>query len=182
MSFLALISFASALSWLALRLRGRRVELKVAMRLGMGCGFVFTGIDHFLSAATRYVPMIPDPLQPYALELVYFTGAAELAGGLALLVPTSICLRLRLSHLQRVAGIALAVLLVCVVPANINVAIKGMTVQGLDFGAWYFWIRPLFQPVFVLWALYCVGAWPYDAQRQCNNLPSSETSSLGIKR
>jgi uncharacterized membrane protein len=109
------------------------------------------------------VPMIPPALAEHALAWVYATGAAELAGAVGLLVPVSVYQRLGLPNLQRQAGIWLAVMLVCVVAANINVALQGQTVQGLDFGAWYFWVRPLFQPVFVFWALYSVGFWP---QRQ----------------
>jgi len=161
MSFLFLISLASVLSWLVVRLTGRRLGLRDSMRCGMALGFLFTGIDHFANGVTRYVPMLPAMLAESARFWVYFTGAAELLGGLGLLVPVRIYQRLGLPNLQRQAGIWLAVMLVCVVAANINVALQGQTVQGLEFGAWYFWIRPLFQPVFVGWALYSVGVWPH---------------------
>ncbi|WP_146076061.1 DoxX family protein [Caldimonas caldifontis] len=163
MSFLFLIVSATGLAWVASRLLNHPLDLRGAMRWGMGLGFLFTGVDHFVSAQTRYVPMMPDALADHALAWVYLTGAAELLGGLALLVPVTVFKRLGLPNLQRQAGIWLAVMLVCVVAANINVALKGQTVQGLDFGAWYFWIRPLFQPVFIAWALYCVGVWPRPA-------------------
>lgn len=160
MSFLVLISVASGLAWSLAHLFGRPLDLRAAMRLGMGMGFIFTGIDHFVSAASRYAPMIPDALAAHAMAWVYLTGVAELAGGLALLVPVALYRRLGLPNLQRPAGIGLAVLLVCVVAANVNVALQGQSVQGLPFGAWYYWIRPLFQPVFVAWVLWCTGVWP----------------------
>lgn len=163
MSFLFLISLAAGVAWILSRWIKRPLDLRGAMRWGMGLGFLFTGVDHFASAASRYAPMIPDALAGHALAWVYFTGAAELLGGLGLLVPVAVFRRLGLPNLQRQAGIWLAVMLVCVVAANINVALKGQTVQGLDFGAWYFWVRPLFQPVFVAWALYSVGVWPNAA-------------------
>lgn len=160
MSFLFLISLGSVLSWLAVRLSGRHLGLRDSMRCGLALGFLFTGSDHFANAVTRYVPMLPAVLAEHALFWVYFTGAAELLGAVGLLLPVWVYRRLGLPNLQRQAGIWLAVMLVCVVAANINVALQGQTVQGLEFGAWYYWIRPLFQPVFVVWALYSVGVWP----------------------
>lgn len=48
---------------------------------------------------------------------------------------------------------------VCVVVANVHVAQQGQQVHGLPFGAWYYWVRPLLQPVSILSALYCSGVW-----------------------
>lgn len=44
-----------------------------------------------------------------------------------------------------------------VVMANVHVALEGATVDGLPFGAWYYWLRPFLQPLIVLWALYAAG-------------------------
>jgi uncharacterized membrane protein len=164
MSFLLFISLGGGLAWALSHLFRQPLDVRGAMRWGMGLGFLFTGVDHFVSGATRYAPMMPSALAAHALTWVYVTGVAELAGGIGLIVPLAIYRRLGLPNLQRQAGIWLAVLLVCVVAANINVAIQGQSVQGLDFGAWYFWIRPLFQPVFIAWALYCVGVWPRSSR------------------
>lgn len=160
MSFLVLISVGAGLAWVLSHLFRQPLDVRGAMRWGMGMGFMFTGVDHFISGATRYAPMMPSALAEHALAWVYITGVAELAGGIGLLVPLATYRRLGLPNLQRQAGLWLSILLVCVVVANINVAIQGQSVQGLEFGAWYFWIRPLFQPVFIAWALYCVGVWP----------------------
>lgn len=159
MSFLLLIMGASALAWVVCRLAGGRPGLQWAMRWGMGLGFVFTGVDHFVNAQLRYVPMIPDLLAAQALFWVYLTGVAELAGGLGLLAPQRLLDRLGMPRLHKLAGLGLAVLLVCVVVANVHVAQQGQQVHGLPFGAWYYWVRPLLQPVFVVWALYCSGIW-----------------------
>jgi uncharacterized membrane protein len=156
MSFLVLISAGAAAAW-ALSHFFQKLDLRSSLRWGMGLGFLFTGIDHFVSAS-RYAPMLPDLLADQALFWVYFTGVAELAGGVGLLVPARLYGRLGLPNLQKPAGVGLAVMLACVVVANINVALKGQSVQGLEFGVWYYWIRPFFQPVFIAWALYCVGA------------------------
>lgn len=164
MSFLLLLCVATGLAWMAARLLGAHLTLRDSMRYGMGAGFMFTGVDHFVNGVSRYVPMMPEALAEHALAWVYITGAAELAGGLALLVPVAMYRRLGFPNLHPLAGISLAVLLVCVVSANISIALRGQSVEGLDFGAWYFWIRPFFQPIFVAWALYSVGVWPKPAK------------------
>jgi uncharacterized membrane protein len=70
--------------------------------------FVAAGVLHFVFPAT-YVRIIP-PWLPQPLLLVYLAGAAEAAGGLGLLPrPT-----------RRAAGIGLILLLIAVLPANVQ--------------------------------------------------------------
>lgn len=157
MSFLFLILAFSALAYVPQFLLGDRRDYRTALRHGMAGGFTFTGIDHFVNAHSRYVPMLPDFLATYALELVYVTGIAELAGALGLVLPLRVYQQLGLPNLRQWAGIGIAVMLVFLVIANINVALTGSSVQGLEFGAWYYWLRPFFQPVFILWALFVSG-------------------------
>ena len=96
MSFFLFILVLSAISYVPQFLLGHRGDYRMALRHGMAGGFIFTGIDHFLNANRRYVPMIPDVLAGQALELVYFTGVAELAGAVGLVLPLSIYRRLDL--------------------------------------------------------------------------------------
>ncbi len=154
MSFLVLISLLSLLSYLAQRLLRRGAEVRAAMRHGLAGGFLFTGVDHFLSTDGRYLPMIPGFLGAWGRELVYLSGAAELCGALGLLVPLAWHRKLGLPDLRRWAGLGLALLLALLVVANLEVAIQGDTVKGLEFGRWYYWLRPFLQPVFIWWALY----------------------------
>ncbi|HZH06810.1 MAG TPA: hypothetical protein VEY69_09055, partial [Lautropia sp.] len=100
MSFLVLILSASLLAYVPQFFLGDRRDLRMAMRHGMAIGLLFTGVDHFLNAATRYVPMIPDFLAPLAVPLVYVTGLAEIAGAIGLLVPVVVFRRLHLPNLQ----------------------------------------------------------------------------------
>jgi uncharacterized membrane protein len=153
---------ATLLAYLPQFFLGDRHDHRMAMRHGLAMALIFTGVDHFVSAGTRYVPMIPDALAPMALELVLLSGAAELLGAIGLLVPLGVYRRLCLPNLQRVAGASLAAMFALLVIANINVAVKGIGVEGLPFGRTYFMVRPLLQPLFMAWALYCVGfpLWP----------------------
>jgi uncharacterized membrane protein len=157
MSFFMLMLGISLLAYIPQFFLGDRRDYRMALRHGMAGGFIFTGIDHFVNAQSRYVPMLPEALVDYALALVYFSGAAELAGAIGLVVPLMVYRGLGLPNLRKWAGIGIAVMLVFLVIANINVALKGESVQGLEFGAWYYWLRLLFQPIFIIWALYVSG-------------------------
>jgi uncharacterized membrane protein len=157
MSFLLVIITLSVLAYIPQFLLGDRQDYRMAMRHGMAGGFLFTGIDHFVSGYSRYVPMLPDFVADHALELVYLTGAMELAGAIGLVIPLAVYHRLGMPNLRRWAGIGLAVMLAFLVIANIHVALEGNRVQGLEFGTWYYYLRPFFQPIFVLWALFVSG-------------------------
>ena len=160
MSFLLLMAAAAATGWSISFMLRRPMNLRDAMRVGAVGAFLFTGVDHFISADTRYLPMMPAFFGSLARPLVLFTGAAEIAGAIGLLVPLSAHKRLGLPNLRHAAGVALAVMLVFVVIANVNVAIKGGGVDGLAFNQWYFWLRPVFQPLIILWVLYAAGVMP----------------------
>jgi uncharacterized membrane protein len=112
-----------------------------SMRWGMAAALVFFGVDHLLTP-DRYLPMIPSVL-PYPAGIVLLTGLCEVAGAIGLLVPWT----------RRLAGIMLAIYFVCVFPANIKNAIDGVVVDGLPTASWYYWVRLLFQPIAIWWAL-----------------------------
>src|SRR4051812_21331901 len=81
-----------------------------AMRAGqvlMGVLYVAAGVAHFVITPT-YEAIVPDYL-PAHHALVLVSGAAEIAGGLGVLLPRT----------QRAAAWGLVVLLVCVMPANV---------------------------------------------------------------
>ena len=157
MSVLLLMIALSALAYVPQWLLGDRKDYRMAMRHGMAGSFVFTGSDHFVHSYSRYVPMLPQFIADYAAELVYFTGAMELAGAIGLVIPLAVYSRLGMPNLRKWAGIGLAVMLAFLVIANIHVALQGSRVQGLEFGVWYYYLRPFFQPIFMLWALFVSG-------------------------
>jgi len=116
------------------------------MRVAMTAGLLFIGVDH-LATPERYLPMMP-PLLPAPQALVLFTGLCEIAGAIGLLVRRT----------RRLAGIMLAVYFVCVFPANIYVAVSGGSIAGMPASGWYYWVRLLFQPLAIWWALYVSAA------------------------
>jgi uncharacterized membrane protein len=129
-------------------------DLPARMRLAMALALLFVGSDHWINPG-RYLPMMP-PWIPLHLELVLFTGAAEIAGGLGLLVP----------RLRRLAGAMLALYFVAVFPANIHNALNGLSVEGLPQAQWYYWVRLAFQPLAIWWALFSaeLTRWPFNRQ------------------
>jgi len=102
--------------------------------------FVGAGVLHFVRPRP-FVAIVPPGL-PEPEALVAVSGAAEIAGGLGLLVP----------GLRRWAGWGLVALLVAVFPANVHMAIAREQVAPA-LPAWALWARLPLQGVLVAWVL-----------------------------
>jgi uncharacterized membrane protein len=111
------------------------------MRLGrvlMGVLYVTAGVMHFV--ATRvYEGIMPDYL-PAHHELVLFSGLAEIAGGLGVLVPRT----------RRAAAWGLVVLLVVVMPANVWMVQHPERYPWAP--VWVLWLRLPLQLPLIWWA------------------------------
>ena len=77
---------------------------------------------------------------PYPLPMIYFTGLAEIVGGLAILLP----------RFRRAAAYGLVILLVVVFPANVKMA--------LDHPHPLLWARLPVQGLLIWWILWCTRA------------------------
>lgn len=111
--------------------------MKAIAPILVGLPFVLVGLTHFISPET-FTAMMPGFI-PWHSFWVYFTGLAEVAGGLGLMIP----------HLRRAAGWGLLALLIGVFPANIHMAINEVQLPGFDpLPAWALWARLPFQLVF----------------------------------
>jgi uncharacterized membrane protein len=109
------------------------------IRIALALVFVFMGTLHFVPGPARTMAaMIPPAFtrRVSATALVAFTGVCELAGGIGLLVPTT----------QFAAGIALAVFLVVVFPAN---ALAARDPERFGRAAIGFWPRLVGQVVLI---------------------------------
>ena len=120
-AFLFALLVLIALLAAALRVPGWPARMRIAMAVAL----LLVGTDHWINPQ-RYLPMMP-PWVPLHLEMVLFTGTAEIAGALGLLVP----------RLRRAAGFMLALYFVAVFPANIHNALHGLAVEGLPQAQWY---------------------------------------------
>ncbi len=113
--------------------------------------FFLAGSRH-LTITSDFVGMIP-PWVPGPHAIVIFTGCCELFGATGLLIP----------RLRRLAGVMLAILLVCVYPATIYEATAHVPFHGHPT-SWAFEIPHLaLQPILVWWALFCSAVinWPF---------------------
>lgn len=121
------------------------------LRIVLAALYLAAGVLH-LSDPAPFVRITPDWV-PFPREVILLTGACEVAGAVALLVP----------RLRRLAGAMLALYAVCVLPANVKQAIEGIVVPPIPDTWWYHAPRLAFQPVLVWWALFCAGLidWPF---------------------
>jgi uncharacterized membrane protein len=110
--------------------------------VAMGLAFLFTGTWHFTTP--QVFDLMMPPYLPFPRRLIFVTGFFEILGGVGIIVPRT----------RRLAGLCLALLLICVVPANIHVAMNRIHLPGTPHEAWYNWARVALQAVFVLWALW----------------------------
>jgi uncharacterized membrane protein len=88
-------------------------------RIGLVVMFCFTAAAHFSSMRADLVAMVP-PFVPNPGFMVTFTGICEILGAIGLLVPRT----------RRLAAVALILLLLAVLPANIHAAQAGVTLGG----------------------------------------------------
>jgi uncharacterized membrane protein len=116
------------------------VTIKRVLTWVGGVVMVFAGLNHFLNPAP-YAAMMPREL-PAAMALVYISGVAEMAGGLGVLHPRT----------RVLAGWGLVLLYLAVFPANINMAVNHLPLDGREVPSWALWARLPLQAVFIAWA------------------------------
>lgn len=90
-----------------------------AMRVGLAVMLFFTAAAHFNSMRPDLIAMVP-PFVPNPGLMVTFTGICEILGAIGLLIPRT----------RRIAALALILLLLAVLPANIYAAREGVTLRG----------------------------------------------------
>ena len=149
-----IVGFAVA-AYLLQWLLAKRRDHRMAMRHGMAAAFVLSGIDHFVQPEVVYIPMLPDFLKPHGLPLVYFSGVTELLGSIGLVIPLAVYRHLGLPYLRKLTGICVALMLATLMIANIDIAIKATLGHHYAFPVWMYYLRLAFQPLFIIWALYC---------------------------
>ena len=122
-------------------------------------GFTAAGINHFRDPAL-YLGVMP-PWLPWPEAMNLISGAAEVAGGIGVLLPRT----------RRLAGWGLIALLVAVFPANIQMALHGF--PGTDLPAWVLWARLPFQPLMIAWVW-----WACVRRKKSNTLPDPGSAEV----
>jgi uncharacterized membrane protein len=103
--------------------------------------FVVAGLLHFVRP--RMYEAIMPPWLPAHRELVYASGVAEIAGGLALLHPRS----------RRLGGWWLIATLLAVFPANVHMALNPGDYPGIPGGQASLLARLPVQGLFIAWVV-----------------------------
>lgn len=111
------------------------MSIRILVRGVAAAFFIVAGWNHFRNPAP-YLAMMP-PWVPWPETLDKIAGAAEVAGGVGLLV----------KRFRRAAAWGLLALLVAVFPANLQVALHGW--PGVRIAPWILWARLPMQLVFM---------------------------------
>jgi uncharacterized membrane protein len=92
---------------------------RAAVRVGLAVMLLFAASAHFTGMRHDLARMLPDVV-PSPMAVIYFTGACEILGAIGLLLPRA----------RRLAGMALIVFFIAVLPANVHAARAGVTLRG----------------------------------------------------
>ena len=114
--------------------------------------FMTAGALHFLRPE-MYEEIMPAYV-PAHRELVFASGAAEIAGALLVVFPRT----------RRIGGLWLAVTLVAVFPANVDMALHPARYASIPAGL--LWARLPLQGLLIFWALRVTRAQHFDEPRR----------------
>ena len=127
---------------------GGSTERTVA-RWVLGGFLLVAGTAHLTWSRDTFQAQVPDWVPLDADLVVVLSGIVELALGAALILARR--------H-RALVGWVVAAFFVAVFPGNISQFVDGDAAFGLDSDLAR-GVRLLFQPVLIVWALWCTGAW-----------------------
>ncbi|NEQ24244.1 MAG: DoxX family membrane protein [Microcoleus sp. SIO2G3] len=133
-------------------------RIKELLRVSLAIALVIVGTTHFLTP-TPYVRIVPGML-PHPLGLVYLSGFFEILGGIGLLIP----------WVSQAAAWGLIALFIAVFPANINMAVNEISIEGVPHIPALYWARLPFQAVLIAWA------WWYTRK------PEAQPGAAGLQK
>jgi uncharacterized membrane protein len=111
---------------------------------------IFAGVSHVSFARTEFYAQVPPWLPLNADFVVISSGIVEIMLGAALVF---------LIRRRVLVGWVVAIFFVVVFPGNISQFVTHANAFGLNSDLAR-GVRLLFQPLLVIWALWCTGAWP----------------------
>ena len=125
------------------------ILMKKASQVLLGIALAYAGFKHLTSSRLEFQAQVPSLLQSQADFIVLASGVAEIALGVALMVAW----RYRVQ-----VGWVVGLFFVAVFWGNISQYLNGVDAFGLNSDRSRF-VRLLFQPLLVMWALWSTGAW-----------------------
>lgn len=115
----------------------------------LGAALAYAGITHLTTNRTEFQAQVPTILASQADFVVIASGVVEILLGLSLI--------LLIKHKEKIGWIT-AAFFTAIFPGNISQYINGTDAFSLNTDQARF-IRLFFQPLLVIWALWCTGAW-----------------------
>ena len=116
----------------------------------LGAALAYAGIGHLSTNRIEFQAQVPTLLQDYADFVVLASGIVEILLGIGLIA---------LWKYRTIIGWTTALFFVAIFWGNISQYLNGTDAFGLNSDRARF-IRLLFQPLLVAWALLSTGAWP----------------------
>jgi uncharacterized membrane protein len=135
-------------------------------RFVLGALLIFAGISHLSFARTAFYAQVPPWLPLNTDFVVIASGVVEIALGASLVL---------LTRWRVLVGWVVAIFFVLVFPGNISQFITHANAFGLNSDLAR-GIRLLFQPLLVIWALWCTAAWA-ALRRRGSAVPARSPSS-----
>ena len=126
--------------------------IKKLLQLSLGAFLTSAGTSHLGSNRTEFLAQVPSWLPLNGDFVVVASGIVEIALGVSLITTTFI-----FTQYRKQVGIVVAIFFILIFPGNINQYVNKIDAFGLDTDQKRL-IRLFFQPILVIWALWCSGA------------------------
>ena len=123
--------------------------IKHIARTLLGATLAYAGITHLPTNRTEFLAQVPTWVPLNADFVVVASGVVEILLGLSLII--------LIKHQVKIGWIT-AAFFVAIFPGNISQYVNGIDAFGLDTDQARL-TRLFFQPLLVIWALWCTGAW-----------------------
>ncbi len=123
--------------------------IKHIARTFLGAALTYAGITHLTTNRQEFLAQVPTWVPLDANFVVVASGVVEILLGLSLI--------LLIKHKEKIGWIT-AAFFVAIFPGNISQYVNGIDAFGLDTDQARL-TRLFFQPLLVIWALWCTGAW-----------------------
>ena len=125
------------------------ILMKKVSQVLLGIALAYAGFKHLTSSRLEFQAQVPTVFAEYADLVVLASGVVEIALGVALMLAW----RYRVQ-----VGWVVGLFFVAVFWGNISQYLNGVDAFGLNSDRSRF-VRLLFQPLLVMWALWSTGAW-----------------------
>ncbi len=131
-------------------------NVRTIARWGLGAALILAGTGHLTTQREEFQAQVPSWFPADEDAVVVASGIVELLLGATLIVAGR--------RRAAVVGVVAAGFFVAVFPGNIAQFVERTSAFGLDSDAKRF-IRLLFQPLLVVWALWSTGGWDWLRRR-----------------